>query len=56
MEKTGSLELTQEDLSFFSAGVVSPRIQQNWGLDFQSLKEAIETGQYVVVDAPHFNS
>lgn len=56
MEKTGTLELTQEDLSLFLVGVVSDKLVTNWGLNYQSLKEAIDSGNYKVVDLPHNNS
>ena len=56
MEKTGTVELTQEDLSLFSVGVVSSRVQRNWGCSLPEQKEVVDSGGYVVVDMPHNNS
>lgn len=56
MEKTGAVELTQEDLSLFSVNVVSDRIKRNWGFSLPELTEVINSESYVVVDLPHNNS
>lgn len=43
MEKSGSVTLTMtpEDWSFFRKGLVSPRIQRDWGLTFSELQAMI---------------
>lgn len=43
MEKSGSVTLTMtpEDWSFFQKGLVSPRIQRDWGLTFSELQAMI---------------
>jgi ATP:corrinoid adenosyltransferase len=49
MEKSGSLFLTQQELSQIQAGVLPQRIAENWGLSYTEAQQMIDSGQYRVV-------
>lgn len=47
MEKNGTISLTEDDLNEYTSGNVSKRIQDNWGLTYEELKEIILAKSYI---------
>ena len=48
MEKSGTVILTEKDLEDYKEGRVSLRLQEEWGLTFEELRNIIETNNYKV--------
>lgn len=50
LEKNSQIVLTQEDVNLYNAGIVSKRVQEQWGLSLADLKTVIENNDYTKVD------
>jgi hypothetical protein len=48
LEKSGEIVLTEEEIKKSKKGVVSKRIQEDWGLTAEQLSEIVEDNNYKV--------
>ena len=46
LEKSGTIVLTDEDLKELKDGKVSKRVEDNWGLSVEQLKEVVKNNEY----------
>jgi hypothetical protein len=46
LEKSGTIQLTEEDVLLAKQGVVSDRVKETWGLTLQELQEVVNNNDY----------
>lgn len=49
LEKSGMVLMDLHDITEYGKGVVSQRLQDEWGLTFNQLKSIISTNQYRLI-------
>lgn len=47
LEKSSTIVLTKNDLELYNQGIVSERLQQQWQLSLDELRQLVQTGNYV---------
>lgn len=46
LEKSGTIQLTEEDILLARKGIVSDRVKQTWGLTLAELQEVVDNNDY----------
>lgn len=46
LEKSGTIQLTKDDINLAKSGIVSERVKQTWGLTLQQLQEVVNNNDY----------
>lgn len=46
LEKSGTIQLTEDDINSAKSGIVSERVKQTWGLTLEQLQEVVNNNDY----------
>jgi hypothetical protein len=49
LEKSGTIQLTEDDINLARSGMVSERVRQTWGLTLEQLQEVVNNNDYNLI-------
>jgi hypothetical protein len=49
LEKSGTIQLSEDDVELAKQGIVSDRVKQSWGLTLEQLQEVVNNNDYNLI-------